>query len=218
MRRRGWDKCVVVVCTVAALTLVVSGCFGSGSSGKTSTTRNTKSTVASTGGTTSTSLGAATGTTIDAALSTFRSKDPFIQQAQATTSTTAGAGGTTATTAKGTVTTAKTTLTTIGTSGGGGGGATTSSTGTSNSTSSTTSTTAPHLHTMKILSVGQVAGAPAVTFQVDGSVYKDRHVGDVISSNWGHIKVLEVNLSSKVVTLLQGSETLVLSVGQAIFQ
>jgi len=57
-----------------------------------------------------------------------------------------------------------------------------------------------------------------VTFQVDGTVYQNKRVGDVVSSNWGQIKVLEITPSSRIVTLLHGSETLVLSQGQVVYQ
>ena len=66
--------------------------------------------------------------------------------------------------------------------------------------------------------MGDVGGAPAVTFQVDGSVYKDKRVGDVVSTSWGQIKVLDLSSSSKIATLLHGSETLILSVGQVVYQ
>jgi hypothetical protein len=66
--------------------------------------------------------------------------------------------------------------------------------------------------------VAQVSGAAAVTLQVDSSVYKDKRIGSVISTSWGQIKVLDVNVSSKVVTLLHGSETLNLIVGQAVYE
>jgi len=83
---------------------------------------------------------------------------------------------------------------------------------------STTSTTAPHVHTLKVLGVAQVGGAAAVTVLVDSSVYKDKRIGSVISTSWGQIKILDVNVGSKVVTLLHGSETLNLVVGQAVYE
>jgi hypothetical protein len=158
-------------------------------------------------------------------LSTFRSKDPFIQQAVevVTTTTTSGAspgttgtsptttyrpGNTTTTRYYGTTTTRYYSTTTTGQSG----------STTTTVPPPTTTTTAPHRHTLKILSVADVGGAAAVTFQVDSSVYKDRRVGDVVSSSWGQIKVLDLSSSSRVATLLHGSETLVLSVGQVIYE
>ena len=174
--------------------------------------------------------GTTTSTTIEvvedenAAYSTFRSKDPFIAQGQTgeTTGTTEPGETppttgpsqppvTTPTTMARPTTTTRipTTITT-----GGGGGSSTSTT----APTSTTSTTAPHVHTLKVLGVSQVSGAAAVTLQVDSSVYKDKRIGSVISTSWGQIKVLDVNVSSKVVTLLHGSETLNLIVGQAVYE
>lgn len=150
-------------------------------------------------------------------LSTFKSKDPFIQQnvevsTTTTTSTPGGSGGTTTTRVSPT-TTYRPNITT-----------TTRyipwppASTTTTKPPATTTTTAPHLHTLKILSVGDVGGSAAVTFQVDSSVYKDRRIGDVVSSSWGQIKVLDLSPASKVATLLHGSETLVLSVGQVIYE
>ena len=147
-------------------------------------------------------------------LSTFVSKDPFIQQnvevSTTTTTTSGGPGSSTSTTRVTPTTTYRPGTTTT----------TRHIPGTTSTTRppSTTTTTAAHLHTLKILSVGDVGGAPAVTFQVDTSIYKDRRVGDVVSSSWGQIKVLDLSPSSKVATLLQGSEILVLSVGQLIYE
>ncbi|NLO28228.1 MAG: hypothetical protein GX113_08650 [Actinobacteria bacterium] len=161
-------------------------------------------------------------------MSTFRPKDPFIPQAVAVTDTTEapttvttqpavgnGGTGTTSSTAY-----RPTTSTTRPGGSGGGGTTTTTRPGSTTTTvpASTTTTTAPHLHTLKILAIGEVGGAPAVTFKVDSGVYKDKRVGDVVSSTWGQIKVMDISTSSKVVTLLQGSETLVLAVGQVIFE
>ena len=51
-------------------------------------------------------------------------------------------------------------------------------------------------HTLKILSVKEVGGAPACTFKVDSTIYKDQRVGDVVSTSWGQIQVVEIALSS----------------------
>jgi len=209
---------LIVSLLLVGLSLAVVGCFGGDDDGATASTM--PRIPGSDEVTPTTMVPSDVAIDPNAELSTFRSKDPFISQAQppTTTATTTAPTTTPTTRAPGntTVTTAKpsTTVTTSG--GGGGGGGSTSST-TSAPTSSTT-TTAAHVHTLKVLAASQVGGAAAVTFQVDGSVYKDRRVGDVVSTSWGRIKVLDVNTSSKVVTLLQGSETLVLSVGQFVYQ
>jgi len=126
-------------------------------------------------------------------LSTFQSKDPFRQQALPPTSTTAGTGSTTTTSSGGTTTT---------TSGGG-----------------TTSTTHPSgvttpLHSLKVLSIDEVNGEPVVTFEVDGVIYEDTHEGDVVSTSWGQIEVVEIDPVAQTVTFLHGSETRTLAVGE----
>jgi len=145
------------------------------------------------------------------AFSTFKNKDPFIQQAVAVSTTTTTAASTTTT---GYTTTTRYTTTTYRP-----GTTTTYRPGTTTTThAATTTTTSPHRHSLKILSVGVVGGSPAVTFQVDNSIYKDRRVGDVVSTSWGQVKVLDLSTASKVATLLHGSETVVLAAGQLIYE
>ncbi len=221
----------VALVLIVALGVGFTGCFGGGDDNSGTSSKTTKTTR--TGGTTSGS-----GDTIpddgtvstDDELSTFRSKDPFIPQAQPVTTLEGGVpttqGGTPGTTSSGgsagsTITTIPkppVTSSTPSTSPSGGTGTTGAGGTTPTEPTSTTSTTAPHIHTLRVLSIAQVGGSPAVTFQVDGSVYRERRIGDVVSTSWGQIKVVDINTSSKVVTLLQGSETLVLSQGQFIFQ
>ena len=213
---------IVAVLLMLALCLVGVGCFGGGdeTSGPTRTTR------AGAADNTEVSVSESLITAQAEELSTFRPKDPFIPQAIAVTTTTVmaptsttqggGGGGSTSTTSS----TAYRPTTSTTRPGGGGGATTTTRPGSTTTTipAPTTTTTAPHLHTLKVLAIGEVGGAPAVTFKVDSGVYKDRRVGDVVSSSWGQIKVMDISTSSKVVTLLQGSETLVLAVGQVIFE
>jgi hypothetical protein len=220
MKSLPYRSIVVAIVVVLAVSVGLAGCFGGGNSP--TTAKTTKTTRTTTSGTVSETLPGGVTVASDDELSTFRSKDPFIPQAQPVTTaslpvaTTQGAPGTVPTGGTpGTVTTiAKPVIPSTPTTGSSGGTGSTSST----VPTSTTSTTAPHVHTLRVLSVGQVGGAPAVTFQVDGSVYRDKRVGDVVSTSWGQIKVVDINASSKVVTLLQGSETLVLSQGQLVYQ
>jgi len=221
---RPYLSMIVALLLMLALCLVGVGCFGGGDDETSGATRTTRA-------------GAPAGTEVSPSdslitaqaeeLSTFRPKDPFIPQAVAVTTTTAvgptsttqpgGGGGSTSTTSS----TAYRPTTSTTRPGGGGGGATTTTRPGSTTTTApqpTTTTTAPHPHTLKVLAIGEVGVAPAVTFKVDSGVYKDRRVGDVVSSRWGQIKVMDISTSSKVVTLLQGSETLVLAVGQVIFE
>lgn len=183
---------------VVALLLLLEGCSGGG--GATTTTalpaQGTVTTVAA--------VGTTTGSTVPVAineLSTFQSKDPFRQQAlpPTTVSTTTAAGSSTTTTAGDGSTT-----TTTGGSGGGGG---------------TTTTTHPSdvttpLHSLKVLSIDEVNGEPVVTFEVDGVIYEDKHEGDVVSTSWGQIEVVEIDAANQTVVFLHGSETRTLAVGE----
>jgi hypothetical protein len=205
---------VVGLVLFVGMGLFVAGCFGGGEETSTAPIETTSPQPSS--GTTTTSTTEDASVIENDALSTFRSKDPFIQQALGGGTTATTGGGTTSSTGPtGPGTTVyrptSSTIPSTGTTKPGG------STTTTN-VASTTTTTAPHLHTLKVLSVGQVSGAAAVTMQVDSSVYKDRRIGDVVSTSWGQIKVLDINTSSKVVTLLHGSETLNLVAGQAIYE
>ncbi len=57
-----------------------------------------------------------------------------------------------------------------------------------------------------------------MTLQVDNTIYKDKRVGDVMSTSWGQVKVLDLSTASKVATLLHGSETLTLTVGMEVYE
>ena len=203
-----WYRCLAVGLLLAlAAGLVTVGCFGGGEDSDTVTTLSVG--AASGSDTTTTLFAVDSEADENAALSTFRSKDPFIQQAQPPVSTTATTSGGSPGTTGGSPTTRPPSSTST-TQGGGGGTTTTVPT--------STSTTAPHAHTLKVLSIAEVGGKPAVTFQVDGSVYRDKRIGDVVSTSWGQIKVLDISTSSRVTTLLHGSETVVLGVGQVIYE
>jgi hypothetical protein len=209
MKGKSYRSIFTALLLVAGLALVLVGCFGGGDDGATNGSGTTVR-VSQSRTTTTVSPEGTEGLTsaeIDA-LSTFRSKDPFIPQAL-TPSTTEGTSSNT-TIRPGTTSTTRS----------GGSTGTTKPSGGTTTTKPTvsTTTTAPHVHTLKILSVAAVGSSPAVTFQVDSSVYKDKRVGDVVSTSWGQIKVLDLSTSSKVATLLHGSETLVLSVGQLVYE
>lgn len=215
MKSVPWRIVAAATILLAGFGLLGAGCFGGGDEG--ATTANTAPAAQSvSAATTTTTLVLDLGASEAEDLSTFKSKDPFIQQGVvvASTSTTGGTG----TTGGGSTTTSRpggSTSTTRYS-----GSTTTTKPGSTTSTvpASTTSSTAAHLHTLKILSVGDVGGSAAVTFKVDDSVYKDKRVGNVVSTSWGQIKVLDISTSSKVATLLHGSETLVLSVGQVVYE
>ena len=175
---------------VLALLLLLEGCIGGGDETTTTTLppqQGTMTTVA--GGETT------TGSTIPVAideLSTFQSKDPFRQQALPPTTATTAAGGSTTTTA---------------------GGSTTTTTGGSTTTTHPSDVTTP-LHSLKVLSIDEVNGEPVVTFEVDGVIYEDKHEGDVVSTSWGQIEVVEIDAENQTVVFLHGSETRTLAVGE----
>ena len=177
------------VLLVAGCALLLSGCLGFGGGSGSSTEITTGQVGVAT---TLTSLADADGQAIVVSpadkYSSFQSKDPFIQQ-QVTTATTS-----TSPTTSSTTTTTTTTSTSSSTT-------TTSSTSTT-STSSTTSTTSFFTHMLQILQVHDVSGTAAVTFQVDNNVYQDQHVGATVSTSWGDVKVVDINVAAKQVTLL----------------
>jgi len=199
MKRDSYTTVLVVILLALGLGVLVLGCMGDNTA--TQTTASQQASLPSTTTETVASLDAE-------ALSTFENKDPFIQQATTTSapvSTTQSPNGSSTTYNPWTTTTRPH------------GTTTTTPHGTTTTRPSTT-TTLQHRHTLKVLSVGDVGGAAAVTFKVDNSVYTDKRKGDVVSTSWGQIKVLDLNTSSKVAIFLQGSETLVLTVGQVVFE
>jgi hypothetical protein len=174
---------------VLALLLLLEGCSG-GSDETTTTTLPPQGTVTTVAGGETT-----TGSTIPVAidqLSTFQSKDPFRQQALPPTTATTATGGSTTTT---------------------GGGSTTTTTGGSTTTTHPSDVTTP-MHSLKVLSIDEVNGEPVVTFEVDGVIYEDKHEGDVVSTSWGQIEVVEIDAANQTVVFLHGSETRTLAVGE----
>jgi hypothetical protein len=71
-------------------------------------------------------------------------------------------------------------------------------------------------HSLKVLSIDVVNGTPVVTFEVDGTTYADKEVGDVFNTSWGQIKVISINPQAQTVTFLHGSEVRTMGVGQEI--
>jgi len=210
LRHNALVSLFVAAILAVALGCLVVGCMGGASSTTTQSLLTLPLTTSSTGASTTTSV-----PTEVEALSTFKSKDPFIPQALPPTTTTTTLAATTTTTLSGTSTTSTTSFS--------GSTTTTAQGSTTTTTQATTTTTAPHgtnnqLHSLKILSISTVNGSPVVTFQVDSTVYSDLHKGDTVSTSFGQIKVLDINASSQTVTLLQGSETELLSVGQTVLK
>ncbi len=213
---------LVVVLLVLALTAGVMGCTG----GEDQTIEGMVSVVSepSTDPSTATTVVVgADGLPIED-LSTFESKDPFIQQVVPTTApeTTTSTAANTTTTSYTTTTRYYPTTTTWWTTTTKPSTTTTTKPSTTTTTKppTTTTTKPPYTHTLKIISVDEVGGAPACTFMVDGTIYENQRIGDVVSTSWGQIQVVDISISStgsNYVTLLQGSETLTLEEGQQIY-
>jgi hypothetical protein len=197
---------IAALLLMGGLSLLVVGCMGAGQGTTTTRSAATAQELAQL------PVSSQTGTSVSGmnseALSTFKSKDPFIQQALPPATTTTASPEATSTTA-----TPGSTSTTYY-------GPTTTYHGVSTTTTvhSTTTTATLHRHSLKILSVGVVGAAAAVTLQVDNAIYKDRRVGDVMSTSWGQVKILDLSTASKVATLLHGSETLTLTVGMVVYE
>ena len=71
-------------------------------------------------------------------------------------------------------------------------------------------------HSITVLSVTSQNGTALVTIEVDGKTYSDLEQGDVISTSWGEIEILSINVGAQTVTILHGDQTLTLHAGQVI--
>ncbi|MCX8032795.1 MAG: hypothetical protein N3B14_05340 [Thermoleophilia bacterium] len=206
----------IVMLLAAALAAGVAGCWGAEEPSSSSAPGGNTTAVGSGGSQTPISTEAGL-LAYSEQLSTFQAKDPFIPKYVPTTASSTTTSITVPTTAAPTSTTSST-VTTIPTTTTTQPPTTTTSTTTTSTTTSTTSTTTTisPLHVLKVLSVDVVGEAPAVTIKVDEVVYKDRRVGDVLSTTWGEVRILDISLSSKVVTLLHEGEVLWLEAGQVV--
>lgn len=192
------------VILAAGMAVLLAGCMGSDSAG--STTSSLRQAIVATTVETVADVGQEVVLSAEDSYSSFQSKDPFIQQQVVTTETSNTSETSTSPPTSSTTTTTTTSSTT------------TSSTSTT-STSSTTSTTASWFtHMLQVLAVGVVGDAPAVTFQVDNTVYQDQRIGDTVSTSWGDVKVVDINTGNEVVTILHDGQTLNLTVGQILFE
>jgi hypothetical protein len=203
VNRKRYLSALVLALLVIGLAALLAACGGGGDVTQTTLSLvTTETTLLPTSP--SSADGSGDGASEADALSTFKSKDPFIPQALPVSTTV-----TTTPTSNNTSTTYYTTTSYYNT---------TSTSHTTTTAHATTTTTVAHLHTLKILSISTVSGTPVVTFKVDSTTYKDKRTGDVVSTTWGQVAVVEITTSSKVVTLLHGSETLILGVGQSTFE
>ena len=71
-------------------------------------------------------------------------------------------------------------------------------------------------HSITVLSVTSQNGTALVTIEVDGKTYSDLEQGDVISTSWGEIEIIAINVNAQTVTILHGDQTLTLHAGQVI--
>jgi NADH:ubiquinone oxidoreductase subunit 6 (subunit J) len=205
MKAYKFRSSVAAVVLIVGMALLLAGCFGSGGEPVVTT-----ASIAAYEGTlpvttTTTTVweeGSLLVTNED--LSTFKSKDPFIPQAVVIVTTTTTTAAVTTTTKAVTTTTKAVTTTTKAV--------------TTTTKAVTTTTTSPYLHTMTVLSVADVGGSPAVTFIVDSLTYTNEAEGNVVSTTWGEVQVLALDVPGQVATFLHGSETVTLAVGTSIHE
>ena len=71
---------------------------------------------------------------------------------------------------------------------------------------------------LMVLTVGRDSGGdPAVTFQVDNVVYRDKHPG-VVSTSWGNVTVIAIDADAKTVTLTVDSNTVTMTETQTLYE
>lgn len=71
-------------------------------------------------------------------------------------------------------------------------------------------------HSLALLSVNEQDGVAVATIEVDGKTYTDKKVGDVISTSWGELEVLAINVDAQTASLMHGDQTIVLHAGQVV--
>jgi hypothetical protein len=71
-------------------------------------------------------------------------------------------------------------------------------------------------HTISVLSVTSSSGVSLATLEVDGKTYPDKKVGVVISTSWGQVKILAIDVNAQTVTVMHGDQTVVLRAGQVV--
>jgi hypothetical protein len=71
-------------------------------------------------------------------------------------------------------------------------------------------------HTISVLSVTSNNGVALATLEVDGKTYPDKKVGVVISTSWGQVKILAIDVNGQTVTVMHGDQTVVLRAGQVV--
>jgi len=71
-------------------------------------------------------------------------------------------------------------------------------------------------HTISVLSVTSNSGVALATLEVDGKTYPDKKVGMVITTSWGQVKILAIDVNGQTVTVMHGDQTVVLHAGQVV--
>ncbi|HZL65651.1 MAG TPA: hypothetical protein VFD50_12020, partial [Thermoleophilia bacterium] len=71
-------------------------------------------------------------------------------------------------------------------------------------------------HTISVLSVTSNNGVALATLEVDGKTYPDKKVGVVVSTSWGQVKILAIDVNGQTVTVMHGDQTVVLRAGQVV--
>jgi hypothetical protein len=71
-------------------------------------------------------------------------------------------------------------------------------------------------HSISVLSVTSQNGTALVTLEVDGKTFSDLQQGEVISTSWGEIEIVSININSQTVTIRHGDQTLTLHAGQVV--
>ncbi len=71
-------------------------------------------------------------------------------------------------------------------------------------------------HSITVLSITESNGTAMVTLEIDGKTYSDLEVGDTVSTSWGEIKIIAINVDAQTVTIMHGDQTITLRAGQVI--
>jgi hypothetical protein len=71
-------------------------------------------------------------------------------------------------------------------------------------------------HTISVLSVTSNNGVALATLEVDGKTYPDKKVGMVVTTSWGQVKILAIDVNGQTVTVMHGDQTVVLRAGQVV--
>jgi hypothetical protein len=71
-------------------------------------------------------------------------------------------------------------------------------------------------HSISVVSLSSQNGTALVTIAVDGKTYSDLKQGDVVSTSWGEIKIVAIDLNAQTVTVMHGDQTLTLAAGQVV--